>query len=454
MRTDDFDFELPDDRIALRPIRPRDAARLLVVRPGATPLLADHIVRDLADLLRPGDLLVLNDTRVIEARLDGLRRREGAGVVQVEATLIQRLAPDRWLALAKPGKRLKVGDRITFSAMGEGTAGGNVAPAEAAAAATPAAPPLRPASPATSPARGEGSRFDSGEGFQSNPGQSGSQEPDENPPPSRGRVGRGGATDAALADGAKLAAPPSSPVCALTALQATVAEKREAGEIVLAFELSGPDLDLAIAGIGRMPLPPYIAARRPEDAADRQDYQTIYAREPGAVAAPTAGLHLTPELFAALEVRGIGHAFVTLHVGAGTFLPVKTDTLEGHRMHTEHGTIAPDVAARINATRASGGRVVAVGTTALRILESAADESGTLRPFAGGTDIFIAPGYRFRIVDALMTNFHLPRSTLFMLVSAFSGLATMQAAYAHAVATGYRFYSYGDASLLFPETPR
>jgi len=376
VRTDDFDFELPDDRIALRPVRPRDAARLLVVRPGETPPLADHIVRDLPSLLRPGDLLVLNDTRVIEARLDGLRRREGAGVVQVEATLIERLAPDCWLALAKPGKRLKVGDRITFAT----------------------------------------------------PDEADSDEPS--------------------------ASPPSSPVCALSTLHATVAEKREAGEIVLAFELSGPHLDIAIAGIGRMPLPPYIAARRPEDAADRQDYQTVYARAPGAVAAPTAGLHLTPELFAALEARGIGHAFVTLHVGAGTFLPVKTDTLDGHRMHVEHGTIAPEVAARINAVRANGGRVVAVGTTALRILESAADESGTLHPFAGGTDIFISPGYRFRIVDALMTNFHLPRSTLFMLVSAFSGLATMKAAYAHAVATGYRFYSYGDASLLFPETPR
>jgi S-adenosylmethionine:tRNA ribosyltransferase-isomerase len=435
VRTDDFDFELPDDRIALRPIRPRDAARLLVVRPGGTPPLEDRIVRDLASLLRPGDLLVLNDTRVIEARLDGLRRREGAGVVQVEATLIERLAPDRWLALAKPGKRLKVGDRITFAASDGAVSG-----------VEPAAPPLRPASPVTSPARGEGSRSDLGHSI--------GHKHDENPPPSRGRVGRGGATDAALAEGGGTASPPSSPVCALTTLHATVAEKREAGAIVFAFELSGPDLDLAIAGIGRMPLPPYIAARRPEDAADRQDYQTVYAREPGAVAAPTAGLHLTPELFAALEARGVGHAFVTLHVGAGTFLPVKTDTLEGHRMHVEHGTIAPDVAARINAARAGGGRVVAVGTTALRILESAADESGTLHPFAGGTDIFIAPGYRFRIVDALMTNFHLPRSTLFMLVSAFSGLATMQAAYAHAVATGYRFYSYGDASLLFPETPR
>ncbi len=443
MRTDDFDFELPDDRIALRPIRPRDAARLLVVRPGETPLLADHIVRDLADLLRPGDLLVLNDTRVIEARLDGLRRRDGAGVVQVEATLIERLAPDRWLALAKPGKRLKVGDRITFAAMGEGLAGEGFAPAEKVAAAPSAAPPLP-----TLPREGGGFAPH----LELNDHPKSQREP--SPLAGEGRGG-GAATDAALAAGAATpAAPPSSPVCALMTLHATVAEKRDAGEIVLAFELSGPDLDLAVAGIGRMPLPPYIAARRPEDAADRQDYQTVYAREPGAVAAPTAGLHLTPELFAALEARGIGHAFVTLHVGAGTFLPVKTDTLEGHRMHVEHGTIAADVAARINVTRASGGRVVAVGTTALRILESAADETGTLHPFAGGTDIFISPGYRFRIVDALMTNFHLPRSTLFMLVSAFSGLATMQAAYAHAVATGYRFYSYGDASLLFPETPR
>jgi S-adenosylmethionine:tRNA ribosyltransferase-isomerase len=443
VRTDDFDFDLPEDRIALRPVRPRDAARMLVVRPGGSPVLEDRIVRDLPALLRPGDLLVLNDTRVIAARLDGLRRREGAGVVQVEATLIERLALDRWLALAKPGKRLKVGDRITFAAGGGATAG-----------VEPAAPPLRPAVPATSPARGESSRFDSGKGVQSDLGQSPGQEHDENPPPSRGRVGRGGATAAALAEGGGLIAPPFSPVCTLSTLHATVAEKREDGSVVLAFELSGPDLDLAVAGIGHMPLPPYIAARRPEDAADREDYQTVYAREPGAVAAPTAGLHLTPELLTSLEAHGIGHAFVTLHVGAGTFLPVKSDTLEGHRMHTEHGVVTPEAAARINAARARGGRIVAVGTTALRILESAADEGGTLHPFAGGTDIFISPGYRFRIVDALVTNFHLPRSTLFMLVSAFSGIPTMKAAYAHAVANGYRFYSYGDASLLFPEAPR
>jgi S-adenosylmethionine:tRNA ribosyltransferase-isomerase len=435
VRTDDFDFDLPEDRIALRPVRPRDAARLLVVRPGGAPALEDRIVRDLPDLLRPGDLLVLNDTRVIAARLDGLRRREGAGVVQVEATLIERLALDRWLALAKPGKRLKVGDRITFAPGAETTSG-----------VPPVATPLRPASPATSPARGEASRVDLGHSIR--------QDHDENPSPSPGRVGRGGATDAALPERGAPAAPPSSPVCALSALHATVAEKRDDGSIVLAFEFAGPDLDLAIAGIGHMPLPPYIAARRPEDAADREDYQTVYAREPGAVAAPTAGLHLTPELLASLQAHGIGHAFVTLHVGAGTFLPVKSDTLEGHRMHTEHGVVTPAAAARINAARAAGGRIVAVGTTALRILESAADAGGTLHPFAAGTDIFISPGYRFRMVDALMTNFHLPRSTLFMLVSAFSGLATMQAAYAHAVATGYRFYSYGDASLLFPEAPR
>ncbi len=442
MRTDDFDFDLPEDRIALRPVRPRDAARLLVVRPGGAPVLEDHIVRDLPALLRPGDLLVLNDTRVIAARLDGLRRREGAGVVQVEATLIERLALDRWLALAKPGKRLKVGDRITFAVMGEGTASDGSAPDEAAAAAPRAAPPLP-----TLPREGGGFALP----LELNDHPEAQRQP--SPLAGEGRGG-GGATDAALSKPGVPAAPPSSPVCALSTLHATVAEKREDGSIVLAFELAGPDLDLAVAGIGHMPLPPYIAARRPEDAADREDYQTVYAREPGAVAAPTAGLHLTPELLARLEAEGVGHAFVTLHVGAGTFLPVKSDTLEGHRMHTEHGVVTPEAAARINAARAAGGRIVAVGTTALRILESAADATGVLHPFAAGTDIFISPGYRFRMVDALMTNFHLPRSTLFMLVSAFSGLATMQAAYAHAVATGYRFYSYGDASLLFPEAPR
>ena len=366
LRTEDFDFPLPEERIALRPVKPRDAARLLVVRPGATTPFEDRVVRDLPDLLARGDLLVLNDTRVIPARLDGVRAREGASGAHIEATLIERLSPDRWRALAKPGKRLKAGDRVAFSA--------------ASAAASPA--------------------------------------------------------------------------CALDRLDATVAENSDDGSVVLAFDLAGPDLDLAIAGIGHMPLPPYIAGRRAEDAADREDYQTVFARELGAVAAPTAGLHLTPELLARLAAAGVDHVFVTLHVGAGTFLPVKSDTLEGHKMHAEHGVVSAAAAERIVAARAAGGRVVAVGTTALRILESAAGADGVVRPFAGATEIFITPGYRFRAVDVLMTNFHLPRSTLFMLVSAFSGLERMKAAYAHAVATGYRFYSYGDASLLIrADTP-
>lgn len=373
LRTDDFDFALPEELIALRPVKPRDAARLLVVRPGAATPFEDRVVRDLPDLLAPGDLLVLNDTSVIPARLDGVRTREGASGAHIEATLIERLSPDRWRALAKPGKRLRVGDRVGFSAA--------VAPVSHTH-------------------------------------------------------------------------PPASSACGLDRLDATVVEKSDDGSVVLAFDFAGPDLDLAIAGIGHMPLPPYIAGKRAEDAADREDYQTVFAREPGAVAAPTAGLHLTPELLAALAARGVDHVFVTLHVGAGTFLPVKSDTLEGHKMHAEHGVVSVEAAERIAAARAAGGRVVAVGTTALRILESAAGADDVVRPFAGATEIFITPGYRFRAVDVLVTNFHLPRSTLFMLVSAFAGLDRMKAAYAHAVATGYRFYSYGDASLLFrADTP-
>ncbi|ODN71285.1 S-adenosylmethionine:tRNA ribosyltransferase-isomerase [Methylobrevis pamukkalensis] len=224
----------------------------------------------------------------------------------------------------------------------------------------------------------------------------------------------------------------------------------EAGEVEFRFDRSGPDLDLGLVEVGHIPLPPYIAARRPEDDDDRRDYQTVYAREEGAVAAPTAGLHFTPELLDALAAKGVGSAFVTLHVGAGTFLPVKVDDTAAHKMHAEIGVVAPEVADRLNAVRAAGGRVVSVGTTSLRLLESAAGADGVIRPFAGPTDIFITPGYRFRAVDLLMTNFHLPRSTLFMLVSAFCGLDTMRAAYAHAIASGYRFYSYGDASLLHP----
>ncbi|MGY2049856.1 tRNA preQ1(34) S-adenosylmethionine ribosyltransferase-isomerase QueA [Methylobacterium sp. JK268] len=361
MRVDLFDFDLPEALIALRPAVPRDSARLLRVTPGAPP--EDRAVRDLPALLAPGDCLVFNDTKVIPARLRGLRTRPDGPAVRVEAMLHLREAPDRWRAFARPGKRLREGDRIRFGAGAEGTA------------------------------------------------------------------------------------------CELGHLDATVTARGEGGEITLTFALSGAYLDEAVARLGELPLPPYIAGRRPTDGRDAADYQTVYAREPGAVAAPTAGLHFTPDLLARLREAGIGEARVTLHVGAGTFLPVKAEDTREHRMHAEIGQIAPETAARLNAVRDAGGRIVAVGTTSLRLLESAADPDGTIRPFAGATDIFITPGYRFRAVDALMTNFHLPRSTLFMLVSAFAGLDTMRAAYAHAVAEGYRFYSYGDSSLLFRAQP-
>jgi S-adenosylmethionine:tRNA ribosyltransferase-isomerase len=355
MRLADFDFELPEARIALRPASPRDAARLLLV--GADGALSDRGVRDLPSLVSPGDALVFNDTRVIAARLKGVRARDGSAVA-VEATLLKRLSSSRWTALARPGRRLAVGDRITF----------------------------------------------------------------------------GEASDRA---------------CALADLSAEVVAKDEGGAITLAFELAGPDLDLAIEAHGAMPLPPYIAGRRAEDARDFTDYQTVYARQDGSVAAPTAGLHFTPQLLEALSARGVALCFVTLHVGAGTFLPVKTEDVAEHRMHAEAGEVSAATAAALNAARAGGGRLVAVGTTALRLLESAADADGIIRPFHGETSIFITPGYRFRTADGLITNFHLPRSTLFMLVSAFSGLARMREAYAHAIASGYRFYSYGDASLLW-----
>lgn len=359
MKTADFDFDLPEDRIALRPADPRDSARLLVVKDGA---LDGRVIRDLPDFLRPGDALVFNDTRVIPARLSGVRTRPGPEgetlTVAVEATLHHRDAPDVWSAFMKPGKRIKPGDRIRF----------------------------------------------------------------------------GQEADAA---------------CDLGRLDATVADKGEDGLITLKFDLSGPALDDSIRDVGVMPLPPYIAAKRPEDDRDRSDYQTVFAEHDGSVAAPTAGLHFTPALLEAIRARGVSTHAVTLHVGAGTFLPVKADDLADHRMHSEWGEVSPETADALNAVHAAGGRIVCVGTTSLRLLESAATEAGEIRPFHGDTAIFITPGYRFRAVDVLMTNFHLPKSTLFMLVSAFAGRAAMKTAYAHAIADGYRFYSYGDGSLLF-----
>lgn len=357
-----FDFELPEERIALRPVEPRDAARLLLVRPGEAAPFADHIVRDLPALLHPGDVLVLNDTRVIPSRLYGVRLKEGAGA-RVEIMLHKREGADLWLAFARPAKKLNVGDIVRF---GEQTNGA---------------------------------------------------------------------------------------VCELGRLEAEVVSRGEGGEVALRFAVSGPHLDEAIARLGELPLPPYIAGKRATDARDTADYQTIYAAREGAVAAPTAGLHFTEELFARLEARGVGRCFVTLHVGAGTFLPVKASDTRDHRMHAEWGTVPEAVADQLNAARAAGGRIVAVGTTSLRLLESAAGADGLIRPYSGDTSIFITPGHRFRGVDLLMTNFHLPKSTLFMLVSAFSGLDVMQAAYRHAIASGYRFYSYGDSSLLFPAAP-
>jgi len=349
MRVDLFDFELPPERIALRPIAPRDAAKMLVVTPDEAAPISDRSVLDLPDVLRPRDVLVVNNTRVISARLDGIRTR-GATKAKIEVLLHKRTSANSWRAFAKGAKKLRRGDTIIF---------GHEAP-----------------------------------------------------------------------------------------LAADVLENCGEGEVVLAFEMSGAELDRTIERIGAMPLPPYIAGKRPADAQDRDDYQTLFAAHSGAIAAPTASLHFTPALKAALAARGVEVAEITLHVGAGTFLPVKADDTQGHVMHAEWGEIDAATAARLNEARAAGGRIVAVGTTSLRLLESAAAADGTIAPFAGETAIFITPGYRFRAVDLLLTNFHLPRSTLFMLVSAFSGLTTMQAAYKHAIETGYRFYSYGDACLL------
>ncbi len=349
MKVDLFDFDLPPELIALRPVAPRDAARMLVVD-GDAPF-ADRHVRDLPELLRAGDVLVFNDTRVIPARLEGERIREGASGAAVGATLHKRIDARRWQAFVRNAKRLREGDRIVF-------------PQDVSA----------------------------------------------------------------------------------------IAETRaEDGSWTLAFEGEEP-VELLLERAGAMPLPPYIAQRHPTDERDAQDYQTLFAEKAGAVAAPTAALHFTPDLVARLGKAGIATETLTLHVGAGTFLPVKADDTADHSMHAEWGEITPEAAERLNAARAEGRRVIAVGTTSLRLLESAADEDGTIHPFAEDTDIFITPGYRFRAIDGLMTNFHLPKSTLFMLVSALMGRERMLAAYAYAIKNEYRFYSYGDSSLLLPRS--
>ena len=353
MLLSDFDFDLPEELIALRPARPRSSARLLVAEGGRT---TDAVVSDLPRFLRPGDRLVLNDTRVIPARLTGTRARpagqDGAGsTVRIEVTLLDPRADGTWAVLAKPLRKWRVGEVARFS----------------------------------------------------------------------------------------------------QALTATL-EGRDGERALVRFNLAGDDFDAALVGAGAMPLPPYIAARRPADAADADDYQTIWAARPGAVAAPTASLHFDAELMAALEGRGVEFTHVTLHVGAGTFLPVKVDDVTQHRMHAEWGEVTDGAAAEIAATRAAGGRIIPVGTTALRLIESAA-AGGAIAPWRGETDIFIRPGHRFRVADALMTNFHLPKSTLMMLVSALMGTDRIRALYAHAIAKRYRFFSYGDASLLVPGQP-
>ena len=357
MRVDLFDFALPEELIALRPVEPRDAARLLVV--GET--LTDSLVTNLPNWLRPGDALVVNDTQVLPARLFGLRRR-GETQARVEVLLHKREAPDRWRAFLRPWKRVAIDEQLSF-----GDSTGNA--------------------------------------------------------------------------------------CMLGELNARIVDKAEGGEVVLAFDFAGPSLDDAIRERGVLPLPPYIASKRAADAADARDYQTMFSNEAGAVAAPTAGLHFSPALVAALEARGVSIHRVTLHVGAGTFLPVKADDTADHVMHAETGIISAQTADALNAARAKGGRIVAIGTTSLRLLESATNADGIILPFAGDTAIFITPGYCFRAVDVLMTNFHLPRSTLFMLISAFAGLDRARAAYAHAIAGKYRFYSYGDACLFERSDP-
>lgn len=349
MRVDLFDFELPDECIALRPVSPRDSAKLLIVDPQTG--LSDHTVFDLPNLLKAGDAIVFNDTKVLPAQLEGTRTRDGA-VAHIGATMHMRTAPNKWKAFVRGSKKLIEGDKVIFV----------------------------------------------GEEAQ---------------------------------------------------LSCEVTQKGEAGEVEFTFDLSGAKLDEAFGAVGHIPLPPYIALKRGEDKRDREDYQTIYAKDEGAVAAPTAGLHFTDDLFAALDEKGLERHFVTLHVGAGTFLPVKVDDTQNHKMHFERGFVDEQTATALNQVKARGGRIISVGTTSLRLLESATDENGKLSAWQGATDIFITPGYKFKFVDVLMTNFHLPKSTLMMLVSAFSGMETMQNAYAHAIKNDYRFYSYGDTSLLY-----
>ncbi len=344
MQVDDFDFDLPESLIALRPAQPRDTARLLHIPAAADR--ADKSVRDLPRLLRAGDALVVNTTKVIPARLIGTRLRTGGAGAKIEITLTERLGPVDWRCFMKPAKKVKDGDIIDFNGV------------------------------------------------------------------------------------------------------SAVVSGRKEGEARLVFDLPPDAMETSLAELGTMPLPPYIAGKRRPDAQDNDDYQTVFAREEGAVAAPTAGLHFTPELVEALKGQGVSFHEVTLHVGPGTFLPVKVENIQDHKMHGEWGQVTPGTAAALNKVKENGGRIVCVGTTSLRLIESATSEDGIVQPYEDVTDIFISPGYRFRAADMLLTNFHLPRSTLFMLVSAFSGLEEMQAAYAHAIAEAYRFYSYGDACLL------
>lgn len=342
MRVDEFDFELPEERIALRPSVPRHAAKQLIVKGGQ---FADDSVIHLATHLEEGDLIVFNDTKVIPSYLFATR-----GEMQTECNLHKRISPVEWLAFIKKSKRLNVGDTLVF---GEGR------------------------------------------------------------------------------------------------LTASIAEKHDGGEVLLKFDVIPGQLEAVLAEIGMMPLPPYIASKREVDSKDNEDYQTMFAKREGAVAAPTASLHFTDEVLDSLAKKGVRSARLTLHVGAGTFLPMKVDDTKDHVMHAEWGEITQEVANLINETHRKGKRVVAVGTTVLRLLESATDERGVTQAFSDDTAIFITPGYRFRCVDILMTNFHLPKSTLFMLVCAFAGMDIMKSAYSYAIESGYRFYSYGDSSLLF-----